>query len=110
MTTNATDLKDYRGRSFQFPELPGSPNLDAHTAEELITFWALAYAHPVIVARRLFPHRPAGYVRATETLSYYANNKATAMRCRENGKIQTALVYEHACDISYDRLPDWAKW
>jgi hypothetical protein len=108
--TDARNLKDAHGRAFPFPDEPGAPNLDAQTQEDLMTFWAIAHAHPVTVARQLFPERPQGYVSATYTLSAYACNKATAMRCRLRGDIPAAGVYEKACEMCYERLPAWARW
>lgn len=94
------------------PELEAPINLDGFTnPKELWEFWKSASGvRPIATARKLFPTRPRGYVRATKDLGNYAVNKATAMRCRLDGGINTALIFEDICDTIYDRLPEYAKW
>ena len=91
---------------------PGAPNLDDATTDHdvLMTYWHVIYCHPVRTARRLFPHRPRGYVAATQKLSGYASNKSAAMACRERGDITAAQVYELICDRIYSELPAFARW
>ena len=83
-------------------------NLDAMTPEELMEFW-----HRHDHGRKhdeLFPDKPAGHYRATANLASYASNKATAMRCRERGDVEVALMYEGICDRIYKQLPTFARW
>lgn len=86
-------------------------NPDAMTIEELWQVWQQTNSvRPIRFAREMFPAKPVGYVRATRDLGCYVSNKATAMRCREVGQIETALQYERICDSIYDRLPEYARW
>jgi len=64
------------------------------------------------VAKILFPWRPKGYVRATKDLGRYAENKATAMRCRLPGGtgVVAAQGYELICDQIFEKLPPFARW
>ena len=85
-------------------------NLDSETPKELWVFWQRANSvRPIALARQLFPNREKGYVRATKMLGCYASNKATAISCRLNGQIDSALMYEGICDRIYNELPDWAR-
>jgi hypothetical protein len=87
------------------------PNLDCEDSDTLWEFWKrFNSVRPVAQARLLFPDRPKGYVSAARSLAGYASNKATAMSCRIEGKIESALVYEKICDRIYSDLPDYAKW
>lgn len=88
----------------------GPVNLDAESVDWLTGFWFVAQQRPRAVARALFIDRPRGYVRATGLLAAYAASKATAMRCRLDGRIATALDYERVCDGLYERLPAFARW
>ncbi len=89
----------------------GSPNLDGVDPAELWEFWqATNSVRPIRMARRLFPDRPKGYVSVTRDLGCYASNRATAMKCRVEGKISIAQDYETICDRIYSRLPEYAKW
>lgn len=83
-------------------------NPDAATTEDLLDFWHATHTNPVRTARQIFDPTP-GYVEATKDLGNYASNKATAMRCRLNGDIQTAQMYERICDKIYAGLPSFAK-
>ena len=99
-----------KGIPAKFKELgEGAPNLDAQTDDFLWEFWNFA-RHSTLLARQLFPGRSKGHVQALGRLAGYAANKATAMRCRERGRIQEALGYESICDRIYDDLPEWARW
>jgi hypothetical protein len=92
-------------------EQQGAPNLDGVAPSELWEFWSATNSvRPIRMARRLFPDRPKGYVAVTRNLGCYASNRATAMKCRAEGKISIALDYEAICDRIYDRLPEYAKW
>jgi hypothetical protein len=85
------------------------PNLDAMTSDELMTFW-MRHQGGRQGYRELFPNGGPGTIRATSKLACYASNKATAMTCRLDGRIDTALMYEGIADRIYNELPDWAKW
>lgn len=86
-------------------------NLDGMNIDELWEFWTKANSvRPISLARELFPAKPRNYVRVTKDLGDYAANKATAMKCRLDGSIQTALMYESIADRIYKQLPEWAKW
>jgi hypothetical protein len=87
-------------------------NLDSMERDQLIDFAARFVGHgvrPIRAAKELFPEQPKGYVQATRDLRNYAWNKATAMACRLEGKIDTAIAYENICDRIYNELPEYAK-
>ena len=89
-----------------------TPNLDACDQAERIAFcdaFPVAGIVPRTLAARLFPDKPAGYVRAAGMLRDYAWNKRVAHDCRARGDIIAAQVYEHICDRIYRRLPDFAR-
>jgi hypothetical protein len=89
------------------PEL----NLDGHSAEWLMSFWALAYRCKEQVGKLLFADRPIeAREHAVEVLTAYASLKAAAMSCREDGRIAEAMQYEHHCQNYYSELPEWARW
>jgi hypothetical protein len=84
------------------------PNFDAMEPDELMEFWS---AHNAGRGRKaLFPDGGLGTMRATADLANYASNKATAMRCRLKGDIETAQMYERICETIYNGLPEWARW
>lgn len=85
-------------------------NLDATDKDDLWTLHERLRKHLVAEARKLFPERPEGYLRAARTLKHYAANKATAMGLRLAGKIADALRYEAICERLYGELPDFARW
>jgi hypothetical protein len=43
-------------------------------------------------------------------LNRYCTAKVCAMTCRLEGQINFALLYEKACDLDYEKLPDYVKW
>lgn len=86
------------------------PNLDCMETNELWEFWKINRRPGRIQSAALFPDKPKGYVSATNDLSCYASNKATAQKLRLEGNISTAIMYENICDSIYNRLPEWAKW
>lgn len=47
---------------------------------------------------------------ALRELAFYADHKRHAMDWRKKGEINTALKHEQVCELSYKRLPQWAKW
>lgn len=83
------------------------PNLDAMSADELMSFWA---RHQRGRGRKKLGLYGPGSVNTTGDLACYALNKAVAMRCRLEGNIETALMYEGIADRIYQRLPDTVKW
>lgn len=89
----------------------GGWNLDSESPDALMSFWHAVHCHPVRAARVLFPHRPKGYVSATQDLARYASNKAPAIRLRREGEISRAQIYEQICDMIYRDMPEIArKW
>lgn len=84
------------------------PNLDCESHADLMAFWAKHQNGRN--ARELFPNGGKGSRLATANLANYASNKATAMHCRINGDINSALMYESICDRIYAKLPESAKW
>lgn len=88
---------------------PGAPNLDGYFQDDLMDFWNVS-RFGWDMARFLFPDRPKAYVSTTCDLGHYAANKATAMRCREEGDISGATTYESICESIYNRLPEYARW
>lgn len=88
---------------------PGAPNLDGMSRGDLMQFWARFNRPSRKDAERLVGRR-RGFTSIVSDLAAYAANKATAMRCRAEGKIETALSYERIADGIYDRLPADIKW
>jgi hypothetical protein len=43
------------------------------------TLWAKIHAHPIKMARALFPNVPPAYVAITKLIGAYASNKGTAL-------------------------------
>lgn len=83
-------------------------NLDAMGSDDLMTFWATH--HQGRQYKTLFPEGGKGRKRAAADLANYASNKSTAIVCRLNGKIETAMMYERIADGIYAGLPDFARW
>lgn len=55
----------------------------------------------------------AEYVELSDVaaiLAIYCACKEHAMRYRLKGDIATATIAESACEKTYNRLPQWAKW
>lgn len=102
------DLKKYSPQGYDCEGI----NLDGFfSPDALWEFWKHAHSvRPIQLARVLFPSRPKGYVNVTRDLGCYASNKATAMQCRLDGKINVALTYEQICESIYARLPEYAQW
>ena len=88
------------------------PNFDAMYDQELWKWWQKNHNPTRQQARLIFPTQPQDYnlIVVVRDLANYARNKSFAMGCRAVGQIKTALVYETACDVIYDRLPEYAKW
>lgn len=87
-------------------------NLDCTSTDPDVIWGIGCYIRrsPVKAARRLFKGRPEGYVSAAKALGAYAENKATAMRCRISGNITAAICYERICEDIYEGLPAFARW
>lgn len=47
---------------------------------------------------------------ALDTLYSYAKFKYSAMTCREEGHVETALYLENLADEEYSKLPKFARW
>ena len=86
------------------------PNLDCMTKEDLGAFWGKYHRASRKDAEALVGDRRKGFTTAASALANYAINKATAMGCREKGDITAALVYEHSCDLCYERIPEDLRW
>lgn len=43
-------------------------------------------------------------------LASYCEAKENAMCARLNGKIELARKFEAACEVTYAKLPLWARW
>lgn len=61
------------------------------------------------VAKQWFPGIK-GQFRIVKDMRNYLWNKLTAMHCRAEGKIETALTYEKICDDIYANLPSNVRW
>jgi hypothetical protein len=66
--------------------------------------------HPRRYARKLFPHRPKHYVRATMLLALYAIELLEARSHRNQGHIQSARTGRQRCNAIYEQLPECARW
>lgn len=86
------------------------PNLDAFMTDNALWSFYKESKCGRELAKFLFPHKPAGYTVATKNLGHYACNKAVAMRLRNDGKVDTAMMYDTICEHIYGRLPEWARW
>jgi len=86
------------------------PNLDAMSEAELMDFWNHYHRASRKDAEELIGDRRRGFMRIAATLANYACNKATAMTCRLRGDITAAQIYEHSCQLCYDRLPEDLRW
>jgi len=86
------------------------PNFDAMSQAELMAFWD-RYRRPTRKdAAGLIGDTRPGYTKICGALAAYACAKATAMHCRLEGKIQSAMVYESHCDLYYQELPEDLQW
>lgn len=84
-------------------------NLDAMSKEELWEFWAeYRTATKTAAAKLLGPRKDVAEV--VQTLANYACNRSVAMGCREKGDITAAACYEHAAELSRNRLPADVRW
>ncbi len=85
------------------------PNFDAMNEDELRAFWGIWHRASRAKAVTLVGVRKDA-VKAVQTLANYAINKSVAVGCRLKGEIDSALCYEHACDLCYERLPVDLRW
>jgi hypothetical protein len=86
-------------------------NLDAMTPEDLWAFWGTFKKG----AKRsncatLIGDKRKGYTTLANDLACYASNKATAIKCRLDGCIDSALIYESICERIYNNLPIDLRW
>lgn len=86
------------------------PNFDVMTEKELMEFWSKYHRPRRKDAELLIGDRRKGFTTIVADLANYACNKSVAMKLRLEGSIDRALVYEHACDLIYDRLPEDLRW
>ena len=85
-------------------------NFDTMDHDELMAFWK-RYTRPSRKdAELLVGDRRPGFTTVASALANYACNKAVAMTCRLEGNVDSALTYEHACDIIYERIPEDLRW
>lgn len=85
-------------------------NLRQMSAEQLVDFSVAIDRHPVSEARRLFPDRQKGYVRAAKDLSNWAWNRQAELTCRRTGDQTGEQIYGKICKDIYLSLPTWAKF
>ena len=86
------------------------PNLDAMWEDDLWAFWQrYQHAQKRKDARELVGARK-GYTILAAKLGAYACNKAVAMKCRRDGRVETAQIYEKICDNIYAQLPEDLRW
>lgn len=78
------------------------------TREDLRAFWGRHQRGRG--SRQLFPEGGKGTQVATSDLATYAINKASAIACRLDGRINAAMSYEDFADRVYQGLPAWARW
>ena len=86
------------------------PNLDGMVREDLMDFWAKYHRASRKDAEALIGDRRPGYTNIAATVANYACNKAVAMKCRLDGDIGTALIYEDSAELCYERLPVDLRW
>ena len=86
-----------------------TPNFDAMNQDELRAFWAKWHVTTKKKAVEFTGVRRDAK-KIMETLANYAINKSCAVGGRLAGDITTATIYEHSCDLCYDRLPVDVRW
>lgn len=62
------------------------------------------------VAIEWFPECDSGRLHAVILIREYLRFKRSAMIHRLAGRLTDALNDEHACDLIYAKIPQWAKW
>lgn len=87
-----------------------TPNFDhAMTVDELREFWAKWHVTTKKKAV-VFTGERKDAKKIMETLANYAINKSCAVDARLKGDITTATIYEHSCQLCYNRLPADVRW
>lgn len=86
-----------------------TPNFDAMNQDELREFWA-KWHRPSKKAAVEFVGVRKDARNIMEILANYAINKSCAVGARLEGDITTATIYEHSCQLCYDRLPADVRW
>lgn len=102
-------VKVYEGPEVE-PVVGNVPNFDAMTHDALMAFWKRYHRSSRKDAQALIGDRRKGFTNIAADLANYACNKAVAMTCRLEGKIDTATSYERICDSIYSRLPRDLQW
>ncbi len=83
------------------------PNLDAMTPEDLMDFWITHHRGTNGLRLGITGKGSRGIIT---NLANYAANKATAIKERERGRINSAREYESICESIYLSLPESARW
>ena len=86
-----------------------TPNFDAMNQEDLRNFWAKWHVTTKKKAIEFTGERKDAK-KIMETLANYAINKSCAIGLRLDGDINGATIYEHSCQLCYDRLPTDVRW
>ena len=86
-----------------------TPNFDAMTVDELLEFWAKWHVTTKKKAV-VFTGERKDAKKIMENLANYAINKSCAVKLRLEGDINAAIIYEHSCQLCYDRLPADVRW
>ena len=86
------------------------PNFDGMMREELMAFWSKYRRPRRKSAEKLIGDCRPGYTNITSLLANYALHKAVAIRCREQGEIRSAQVYEQCADMCYQEVPADLRW
>ena len=75
-------------------------------------FWACEISDdPLRCAAAIFPKAEVGPAkRAVIQIGWYCAMKRKAMMFRLSGNIPAALRFERECEITYQALPEWARW
>jgi hypothetical protein len=84
-------------------------NLEAMTQDELRAFWSKWHVTTKEEAGLFLGDRKDAR-KVMESLACYAINKSCAIGLRLEGKIESALTYEQACEIQYEKLPEDVRW
>jgi hypothetical protein len=86
-----------------------TPNFDAMTVDELLEFWKKWHVTTKKKAV-VFTGERKDAKSIMENLANYAINKSCAVKLRLEGDINGATIYEHSCQLCYDRLPEDVRW
>lgn len=70
-----------------------------------MSFWS-RYSRPRRKdAEELIGDRRKGFTTLSGDIAAYACNLAVAKGCREEGKLDSAEIYDYSVKLSFDRLP-----